>query len=201
MNVEEMKTAIKTKTAEEVFDDFFIGGEVWIFKKLFCEHWFEYFDKFKKYVSNKLNVHYNDIGIAGSAKLGFSLSPEKNYKLFDDSSDIDIIVVSQKLFNEFWKQYLKDSYNPTTRIRNINYVSFCIFRKFLTLDYFRNNDYYNNWQKKTGDFEKDIQLQFQIGNDIHYRIFESWDSVKMYYISSINRLKGIEEVNKYNENN
>lgn len=81
------------------------------------------------------------------------------------------------------------------------YVSFCIFRKFLTLDYFRNNDYYNNWQKKTGDFEKDIQLQFQIGNDIHYRIFESWDSVKMYYISSINQLKGIEEVNKYNENN
>lgn len=201
MTVEEMKATIESKSADEIYNEFFIGGEVWIFKSLFEEHWFEQFDKFKKYVSNKLNVHYNDVGIAGSAKLGFSLSPEKNYKLFDDSSDIDVIVVSQKLFNEFWKQYLKDSYNPTTKIRNMYYVSFCIFRKFLTLDYFRNNDYYNNWQKKTGDFEKDIQLQFQIGNDIHYRIFESWDSVKMYYISSINQLKGIEEVNKYNENN
>ena len=201
MNVEEMKAAIESTPAEEIYNELYISGDVWLFKKLFKDNWFLQYDEFKKYIAKKLDVHYNNVGIVGSAKLGFSLNPQKDYKAFDETSDVDIIIVSQRLFYEFWEQYLNDSYNLTTRIKNINYVFFCIFRKYLTLDCFRNNDYYNDWQKKTGDFEKDIQLQFQIGNDIHYRIFESWDSVKMYYISSINQLKGIEEVNKYNENN
>ena len=34
-------------------------------------------------------------------------------------------------------------------------------------------------------FEKDIQVLFNIKNDIHYRIFESWDAVKGYYLNSI----------------
>lgn len=200
MTVEEMKAAIESKPAEEIYNELYISGDVWLFKKLFKDNWFLQYDEFKKYIAKKLDVHYNNVGIAGSAKLGFSLNPQKDYKAFDETSDVDIIIVSQRLFYEFWEQYLNDSYNLTTRIKNIKYVCFCIFRKYLTLDCFRNNDYYNDWQKKTGDFEKDIQLLFQIENDIHYRIFESWDSVKMYYISSINRLKGL-EVNEQNENN
>lgn len=200
MNVEEMKAAIESKSADEIYNEFFISGDVWIFKKLFEDKWFLQYDEFKKYVAKKLGVHYNNIGIAGSAKLGFSLNPQKNFKSFDENSDIDIIVVSQRLFYDFWEQYLSDSYNLTTGINKTSYVSKCIFRRFITLDYFRNNDFYNEWLKKTGDFEKDIQLLFQIENDIHYRIFESWDSVKMYYILSINRLKGL-EVNEQNENN
>lgn len=200
MNVEEMKAAIESKPAEEIYNELYISGDVWLFKKLFKDNWFLQYDEFKKYIAKKLDVHYNNVGIAGSAKLGFSLNPQKDYKAFDETSDVDIIIVSQRLFYEFCEQYLNDSYNLTTKIKNINYVCFCIFRKYLTLDCFRNNDYYNDWQKKTGDFEKDIQLLFQIENDIHYRIFESWDSVKMYYISSINRLKGL-EVNEQNENN
>ena len=193
MSVEDMKAAIETKSADEIYDEYFISGEVWIFKNLFGEHWFEQYDKFKKYIAQKLGVHYNNIGIAGSAKLGFSLNPTKNFKTFNDRSDIDIIIVSQKLFIEFWEQYLRDSYNPTTRINNMHHVSFCVFRKYMTLDSFRNNEYYNDWLRKTGGFEKDIQLHFQIENEIHYRIFESWDSVKMYYMSSINELKDSKE--------
>lgn len=200
MTVEDMKASIKAKSADEIYNEFFISGEVWIFKSTFGERWFEQYDKFKKYVAKKRGVHYNNIGIAGSAKLGFSLNPTKNFRNFNDTSDVDIIIVSQRLFNEFWEQYLYDSYKPTTRINNIYDVGFCIFRKYMRLDCFRNNEYYNNWQKKIGGFEKDIQLRFQIGNDIHYRIFESWDSVKMYYVSSINKLKGLEE-GDYNEDN
>lgn len=200
MDVECIKTAIASKSSEEIYDELFISGEVWIFKNIYGDNWFEQYDGFKKYISNKLKVHYNDIGIAGSAKLGLSLNPEKNFKKFDDKSDVDIIIVSRKLFNEFWEQYLYDSYNPTATIKNIKYVTFCIFRKYLTLDCFRNNAYYNEWQRLTNGFEKDIQLYFQINNEIHYRIFESWDTVKMYYVSSINKLKGLEEDN-YNEDN
>lgn len=200
MDIEKIKQEISVKSAEEIYNEYIISGEVWIFKSIFDSEWYTKYDEFKKYISKKLNVHYNNIGIAGSAKMGFSLNPEKNFKAFDENSDVDIIIVSRKLFNEFWEQYLNDSYNPTTRIKNITYVSFCIFRKYLTLDNFRNNAYYNQWQRTTDGFEKDIQLQFQIDNEVHYRIFESWDSVKMYYISSVDRMK-TERKGRLNEDN
>lgn len=47
------------------------------------------------------------------------------------------------------------------------------------------------WLKKTQGFEKDLQLDFEIENDIHYRIFESWDAAKDYYMSSIAKAKKI----------
>lgn len=103
------------------------------------------------------------------------MNPRKNFKTFDDKSDVDIIIISRKLFDEFWEQYLYDSYSPTTGIKFIDKVGFGIFRKYLTLDGFRNNTYYNEWQWITNGFEKDIQLRFQINNEIYYRIFESWD--------------------------
>ena len=188
-DAEFFKTEIIKMTSEDIYDNYYISGEVWIFKKIYDNNWFIKYDEFKKYISKKLGVHYHDIGIAGSGKLGFSLNPSKKFKSFDDESDIDIIVVSSKLFNEFWEQYLSDSYNPTARIDRIRTVSFCIFRKYLNLNYFRNNEYYNNWLKKTGDLEKDIQLLFQIENEINYRIFESWAAVKLYYMSSIDNCK------------
>ena len=106
-------------------------------------------------------------------------------KDFDEISDIDIIVVSQYLYEQFWKEYLNDSYNPTTKVNHIYTISFAIFRGYIYLDGFRNNEFYNQWCVKTLDFEKDLQLNFNIENEIHYRIFKSWDAVKMYYLTSI----------------
>jgi hypothetical protein len=162
MNVEEMKAAIESTPAEEIYNELYISGDVWLFKKLFKDNWFLQYDEFKKYIAKKLDVHYNNVGIVGSAKLGFSLNPQKDYKAFDETSDVDIIIVSQRLFYEFWEQYLNDSYNLTTRIKNINYVCFCIFRKYLTLDCFRNNDYYNDWQKKQVILKKIYSYNFKL---------------------------------------
>ena len=108
-------------------------------------------------------------------------------------------MVSRKLFENFWREYLNDSYNPTVQINKINLVSFGVFRKYIILDGFRRNSYYDQWCKKTLDFEKGIQLFFGIENQIHYRIFESWDAVKDYYINSITKLK--QKLENKNENN
>ena len=193
VEINTFKQEIRTHSSEYIYENYYISGEVWVFKKIFNDNWFIKYDEFKKYISKKLGVHYHDIDITGSGKLGFSLNPKKKYKLFDDNSDIDIIIVSNHLFNEFWKQYLRDSYNLNAQINDIDKVSSCIFQKYLYLDGFRNNSYYNEWLEKTGGFEKDIQMTFRIENAINYRIFESWDAVKYYYLSNIDELKMEEE--------
>ena len=179
---------------EEVYNKYIIGGDVWYFKDKYGENWFDIYDQFKIFISKKLEVHYNDIAIAGSAKLGFSLNPTKNFRLFNEESDIDIIVISRKYFYLFWDSYRRDSY-AEVRTPNFNKVCFGIFRKYIIFDGFKKNNLdYLKWLKKTQGFEKNLQLEFEIENSIHYRIFESWDAAKDYYIASIVKSKKIIQV-------
>lgn len=190
--LDKFKNDIVHKNIEYVYDEYLMGTYVWCFYEKFKEQSYNKYDKFRKYISGRLEVHFNDIAIIGSAKTGFSMNPTKNFKEFNSESDIDVVVVSRQLYYEFWDEYLNE-HNSITGIKNgkYRYVVSCIFKRFITLDGFDNsNDYYVKWQKKTKGFEKDLQLMFKIDNDIHYRIFESWDAVKMYYCKGILENKG-----------
>ena len=57
----------------------------------------------KAEVSEFFGVNFNDVILVGSAKLGFSIAPKKTYNKFNDGSDIDIAIVSSKLFQEIWE--------------------------------------------------------------------------------------------------
>lgn len=186
-SVDNFKKHILDKGIEYVYDEYLMGTYVWCFHEKFKEESYKKYDQFRRYVASKLNVHFHDIAIIGSAKTGFSMNPSKSFKEFDEKSDIDVVVVSSTLYYKFWDEYLKE-HNSITGIRNgkYKYVVSCIFKRFITLDGFDNsNTYYVKWQKKTKGFEKDLQLMFKIDNDINYRIFESWDAVKMYYCKGL----------------
>ena len=54
-------------------------------------------------IAEKYNIHPNDVLIVGSSKLGFSIAPHKRYRHFTDTSDIDIVIVSDVLFSRIWE--------------------------------------------------------------------------------------------------
>lgn len=58
--------------------------------------------KLKKIISNNFNLNPENVIMVGSAKLGFSIAPLKLWKSFDDESDIDMVIVSDVIFDEFW---------------------------------------------------------------------------------------------------
>jgi hypothetical protein len=45
--------------------------------------------------------------VVGSGKLGFSIAPDKRYRHFSETSDIDVAIVSDKLFDQLWHEVLK----------------------------------------------------------------------------------------------
>ena len=49
-----------------------------------------------------MRIDARDIIITGSASLGFSLNPNKNFKSFDKKSDIDISIISHHYFDVAW---------------------------------------------------------------------------------------------------
>lgn len=189
MDIDSFKNDLGSKTPEDIYNKYLIGGDVWYFRNKFGASWYEQYDAFKLFISDKLEVHYNDIALAGSGKLGFSINPEKNFKNFDDKSDLDIIIISRKYFYMFWDAYIEDSY-AEIKTDKFGKVCFSIFRRYMNLEGFTpNNQTYADWLKKTDSFVKDLQLEFEISHDVHYRIFESWDSAKLYYMNSIKRAK------------
>lgn len=63
----------------------------------------QYFD-LRSEVAVKYDIHPNEVLVVGSAKLGFSIAPKKRYRHFTDTSDIDVVIVSARLFDDIWKE-------------------------------------------------------------------------------------------------
>ena len=53
-------------------------------------------------IAIKFELHVNRVIVVGSAKLGYSVSPRKGLKPFDDQSDVDVAIVSPALFERYW---------------------------------------------------------------------------------------------------
>ena len=54
---------------------------------------------FKEQVAERFRVGSHDVCIVGSAKLGFSPSPHKFGTPFDETSDVDVVIIAEPLFN------------------------------------------------------------------------------------------------------
>jgi len=63
----------------------------------------ELHEELKSVIATGFGAGVNDVVMIGSAKLGFSIAPGKVWKNFDVESDIDMAIVSDKLFDDFWK--------------------------------------------------------------------------------------------------
>ena len=69
----------------------------------------EYFD-LRSEVADHFGLHPNEVLVVGSAKLGFSVVPDKLYRPFCDESDIDVVLVSSTLFDEIWENVFSYRY-------------------------------------------------------------------------------------------
>jgi len=65
-----------------------------------------------------LGIQRNDIKLVGSAKMGFSLNPDNFPRRFGDESDLDVVIVSERLFDLVWHTVLKWNYprRPPNRL-------------------------------------------------------------------------------------
>lgn len=69
----------------------------------------ENYKKFTLEVAKRLNVGENDIIMVGSGRLGFSLNPSQVLKDFDRESDIDLVIIGSRQFDESWVELLSTS--------------------------------------------------------------------------------------------
>lgn len=67
-------------------------------------------DAFRDELVSGLGVSRADIRVVGSGRFGFSLKPGRNLKSFTDTSDIDVVVINESLFDQLWAALLEAAY-------------------------------------------------------------------------------------------
>ncbi|HGL5836884.1 TPA: hypothetical protein ACKP06_000747 [Serratia marcescens] len=190
-NVEVFRRALLNEDVNYVYRKYLLGHDVWYFReKLKLENFAHRYDDFKILMSQKLDVHINNIAIVGSAKLGFSITPtdEKMFRRFSEDSDIDIVVVSREIFRNSWAAFL--DIHSKKHLAGHATIAKNIFRHFVSLKQVdATNDFFRTWTGKMEPCQKELQIVYSIPNEINYRIYESWEDVERYHIKGLERLK------------
>jgi hypothetical protein len=138
----------------------------------------------RRRVSIQFGVHPNEVLVVGSGKLGFSIAPEKRYREFCSESDIDLVVVSEGLFNQFWM--LVHEY----WLEFGQWDGFSGFRKYLFRGWIR-----PDMLPPSGDFDSALQwwqffnsLTAKEGLSMHKiagAIYKDWRFLETYQISGV----------------
>lgn len=152
-------------------------------------------DYFKEIVSTMLNVNFHNVQIVGSAKVGYSLSPSKLFSPFHDelpgesSSDIDIAVISERLYKKYW-----DELRSAPKIRYYqtyyNHLTASIFRGYINeKDLQKVSKMSDEWEHLIQPINLELQDKLGFVHPITYRIYRSWEDLEDYQLVSITKAK------------
>jgi len=153
------------------------------------------FIEWKHGLSEKINVDPSSIVITGSAALGISLNPYKNYRAFNKKSDIDVAVISDYHFNESWR-YLRNlgsgihRFNEPIKQSIKDHVSKYIYWGTIATDKILP---LLPFGKKWGDaLELMAKTEPTIGRTINVRIYKDFESLRSYQVNNLKSLRSQE---------
>ncbi|OOE04644.1 hypothetical protein BO219_04415 [Anoxybacillus kestanbolensis] len=110
--LDEFKKVLDNKEMSDadIVDRYILFGTPFVFKNNEDKYYF-----LKREIANFFGTSTSNVIMVGSAKLGFSIAPQKLWKLLDDDSDIDMVIISEELFDDYWKQLFEFNINLTYR--------------------------------------------------------------------------------------
>lgn len=155
-------------------------------------------DLLKEIVSNNFKIGFHSLQIVGSAKTGFSLSPDKIFTPFKDGthndeepSDIDIALVSSNWYHHLWDmaQRTKQIYYPNNATL-YSHLTSSIFKGFINeKDICRLEDLRKEWWRQVAHANQELQDKLGFIHPITYRVYRSWEDLEAYQIYSIRKAK------------
>lgn len=186
----------------EFYLKYIVKSYIWYFEQyqqLPSHQVMEKIDCFKEIISQSFDVSFHSAQIVGSAKLGVSLAPKKHLRDFiveasnenEKESDIDIAIVSDKLFHDMWDK-LRKAKNETVIPRYKMLVS-SVFNGYINDKDFKDIDakVRREWSEKVSESNKKLQGNLSILHPISYRIYRSWEDMEDYQMRGIRELKEV----------
>jgi hypothetical protein len=104
-SVEEFKELLSRESPEKIIQDHIFGGDLYLAR----EHP-RVLNTLRRHLCPRLRFEEQNVIIVGSAKIGFSLDPNSFPRRYTKSRDIDVLIVSETLFDTFWQTMLRWHY-------------------------------------------------------------------------------------------
>lgn len=152
----------------------------------------------RKKLSALVEVDLSEIIITGSGAFGISLNPNKNYRAFDESSDIDVAIVSEYFFNTSWR-YLRNmgteihSMPPAAKQSIRDHVQKYIYWGTIATD--KILPYLPFGKKWIGALDEMAKEEPTKGRIIKARIYKDFESLRAYQVNNLKNLR-IQELEK-----
>ncbi len=193
---ENIKDDLVNSSVREFYMKYLLRADNWYFENVLNideKDIIHAIDDFKMLVSDAMHIGFNNVVMVGSAKIGYSLSPNKFLKTFtdegDSKSDIDIAIISPYLFEHFWKLF-RASYDVTND-GLYKYISRGIYRGYISDRHLCDIEECRvEWLAMSNEATKQLQRKLYFKHEIHYRIYRDWKDMEEYHIQSIEQLKG-----------
>lgn len=148
--------------------------------------------QWKEQLSKKIGVDSRAISFIGSACVGFSLNPHKNFKAFDSKSDFDIALISHHYFDLAWHELRclgTKILGLSTRELNCvndhrkNYIYWGTIATDKILPIF---SFGKDWVIALAEM---AQLYPAEGREINVRIYNDFESLRSYHIHNLKYLR------------
>lgn len=150
------------------------------------------FIEWKRTLAEKLEVDAACIMLVGSAATGMSMNPAKNFKHFDEASDIDVAVISSYHFTVGWR-YLRMNgarrlrVDTKTRIAWDEHVNRYIYWGTIATDRLLGVLPFGlQWLKATAEM---AQYPPTLDRTVNLRIYSDYDSLRAYQIQGVRTLR------------
>jgi predicted nucleotidyltransferase len=141
----------------------------------FTDH--EYYE-LRSTIAAEFELHPSSIVVVGSTRIGFSLNPKHRYQLVQESSDIDVAIVSQERFDDYWErvfQYSRADLAWKARTFKTN-----LFRGWIDPRYLPNTRTFESAEKWVRFFDGLMQSRKYGRRRITARLYRSWDRLEAY---------------------
>ncbi|MFD0557090.1 hypothetical protein FB566_2345 [Stackebrandtia endophytica] len=150
--------------------------------------------KWRHQVASALEVDPMAIQLVGSARLGYSINPKKNFKKFHKDSDLDIAVISPELFDKAWGE-LREIIKDVAFAHKKRYLRKLVFEECIALDIVLPQlSFGEQWSRSRDLFVEDLGGVFR-NCAVNYRLYRNHGSLRDYQLRSVSiaRDRAIEE--------
>jgi len=145
-------------------------------------------------IATNFGINPHDCVLVGSSKLGYSVKPARQWGFFNDESDVDIALVSDKLFDQVWKEALRYSesggYWPSKNI-----FTKYLFQGWIRPDKFPPDSDYG-FAKQWWEFYNNLSAKPEYGLPIKAGIYRDINFLEIYQSRCIQYCRTVEETNR-----
>ncbi len=198
-SVEEFKDLLRQETPEKIAEDHILRGDVYIAQK----HPYV-LNTLRRHLCPRFGLEQENVIIVGSAKMGFSLDPNSFPRSFSENRDIDVLVVSETLFDTYWHTMLRWHYpRRPERLPQSDWDWVMLRRQDLYWGWFHPDkigyegltfpdvlkplrDLKANWFSSF----KSLSLYPEFsGREVNGRLYRTWEHALLYQASGLRRIQ------------